>query len=201
MLLLNSYCDFRVAEPSMQHGISVLIHFWLKMTMFSLMVMLLLLELLFRPTGWWPGVIMSPCGWMSGLDPSDTHLSVLGSFGCHWTLTGCSGLLHRAPRGATGNDASMHSSFPKPRFTQMLRKQLCKSKATNLTLLRRSCLFARLTYHLADPGGKLGERRSGEGEQTRFRFPLIPESYFPFSCVRLKFNLKLDFTWVTRKEK
>lgn len=42
---------------------------------------------------------MSPSGNMIGLVESDTHLSVLGSFGCHWTLAGCRTLQRRDAGG------------------------------------------------------------------------------------------------------
>lgn len=52
-----------------------------------------LLELNNRGPGWWPGTIMSPSGFVTGLVGSDSYLPVLGSFGCQWPLAGCRSML------------------------------------------------------------------------------------------------------------
>lgn len=74
-----------------------------------------------RPSGCWPGAIMSPSGNVTGLMESDTHLSVLGSFGCYWTLAGCRSL----PRRDAGGPSVMVQPVHLASFCLHTEKKVC----------------------------------------------------------------------------
>lgn len=78
---------------------SCILHIHLFLMRSNFQALVASIELSTRRPGWWPGAIMSPSGSVTGLVESETYLSVLGSFGCQWTLAGCRSLLCKEAGG------------------------------------------------------------------------------------------------------
>lgn len=128
-----------------------------------------------RPTDQWPGGLMSPTGCFSGLTGSHTHLRVLWSFGCHWTLPGSRGSQRRAVGGPTVT-ATASSSSPTNRGDR-LKNKFC------FIYLSMQPFHVFLSVITSPSHSKLKTQTQREG--TGCLIGLISESHYPFSAVHL----------------